>query len=229
MASTTDDELDHEPNDEHDDEALLERWRDGELSAGEILLRRYYEPVQRFFLNKCSIAEVADMVQETFAACVEARDRVQRKGRFRSYLFAVAYNVFCGHLRQRYRAGTEVDLDQTSVRALTSSPSSVLAQRREQRLLLEALRAIPLKYQVTLELHYWEQLSTNDIAEVLAVPAGTIRTRLGRARDALEAAMGRLALSPEELDSTLTNLEQWAEACREAISVPVPGPGAPPG
>ncbi len=208
-------------NDERDDDALLDRWRAGDTRAGEILLRRYYDSVQRFFLNKCTIAEVADLVQETFTACVEARDRVQRKGRFRSYLFAVAHNVFCGHLRKRYRAGTEVDIDETSVQAITKSPSSVLAQRREQRLLLEALRAIPLKYQVTLELHYWEQLTTSDIAEILAIPAGTVRTRLGRARDVLEAAMSRLAHSPDELNSTLTNLEQWAEQCRQAISSPM--------
>lgn len=199
------------------DDVLLHRWRGGDKSAGEVLLQRYYGQVTRFFLNKCGIGDVADLVQETFAACVEARERL-REGRFRSYLFTVAYNVFCRHLRQRYRAGGDIDLEQVTVRSVAKSPSSVLTQRREQRLLLEALRAIPVNYQVALELYYWEQLSTSDIGAILNVPAGTVRTRLVRARDALEAAMSQLTLSPEELASTLTDLDKWATQCRQAIA-----------
>ena len=205
----------HEPT----DDVLLERWRGGEREAGNVLVQRYYKHIQGFFINKCGIKDVADLVQETFAACVAGRDRLQHDGRFRSYLFSVAYNVFCKHLRHRYRSGTEFDLEQVSLRALTRSPSSVLTRRREQRLLLEALRAIPVTYQVTLELHYWEQLSTSEIAGVLQIPPGTVRSRLGRARDALHAAMSKLAMSPEELHSTLTNLEQWAEQCRNEIGI----------
>lgn len=205
-------------NHELTDDVLLTHWRDGDKGAGQELLQRHYNQVTRFFLNKCSIGDVADLVQETFAACVEARDRVRGDGKFRSYLFAVAYNVFCRHLRQKYRTGETIDLERASVRSLGKSPSSVLTQRREQRLLLEALRSISINYQVTLELHYWEQLSTSDIGAVLDIPAGTVRTRLVRARDALEAAMNQLALSPEELRSTLTDLDGWAARCRQAIA-----------
>lgn len=211
-------------NRELSDGTLLERWRAGEVSAGQVLLQRYYNQVRRFFLNKCGIAEVADLVQETFTACVEGRDRVQGD-KFRSYLFAVAYNVFCRHLRKRYRAGDEIDFEIASVRSFTESPSSVLTRRREQRLLLEGLRAIPVNYQVVLELHYWEQLTTTEIGEALNASPGTVRTRLVRARHALEAEMGRLALSPDELASTLTNLDKWAEQCRQAIAQPPMTPG----
>lgn len=200
------------------DNALLERWRAGDKRAGERLLQRYYGQITRFFLNKCGIGDVADLVQETFAACVEARERIRHDGKFRSYLFTVAYNVFCGHLRRRYREGGAIDFETTAIRAFTSSPSSILTARREQRLLLEGLRAIPVNYQVTLELHYWEQMSTSEISAVLDVPPGTVRTRLVRARDALEAAMSRLALSPDELRSTVTDLDSWARQCRQAMA-----------
>ncbi|HWN68565.1 MAG TPA: sigma factor-like helix-turn-helix DNA-binding protein, partial [Haliangium sp.] len=81
----------------------------------------------------------------------------------------------------------------------------------------EALRGIPVDYQVILELHYWEQMNTEDMAEALALPVGTVRSRLRRARELLEQAMGRLAESPGELQSTLTRLDDWAERCRQEM------------
>ena len=207
-----------ESAEESADRDLIARWQQGERQAGEMLVRRYYVQIERFFLNKVGARHVADLVQETFAACVAGIDRLQNHSRFRSYLFAVAYNKFCVHLRRRYRVDDRTDLDRVSIRDMSRSPTSALAKRRELRLLLEALRAIPVRYQVTLELHYWEQLKTADIAEVLEIPVGTVRSRLRRARHALEAAISRLALSPHELASTMTNLDQWAEQCRSEIA-----------
>ncbi|WP_275943097.1 sigma-70 family RNA polymerase sigma factor [Pseudenhygromyxa sp. WMMC2535] len=108
-------------------------------------------------------------------------------------------------------------MDLVSVYDLDPGPSSVIAERQEQRLLLEGLRAISVNYQVVLELHYWEQLSTKEIAAVLGVPAGTVRSRLQRAREALEAAIGALSRSPAMLESTLTRLDDWAQHCAHAM------------
>jgi RNA polymerase sigma-70 factor, ECF subfamily len=199
-----------------DDVVLLKGWRRGDAAAGEELFERYYDLVERFFLNKLS-GDVQDLVQETFIACVEARDRVQDSSRFRSYLFSIAYNVLRGHLRKLYRGGHQLDLDEMSIQQVAPGPGTQLGERREQRLLLEALRAIPVDYQVILELHYWEQLTTEDMAEVLKMPVGTARSRLIRARKLLEEAMSRLAGSPVELESTMTRLDDWAERCRLAM------------
>jgi RNA polymerase sigma-70 factor, ECF subfamily len=142
---------------------------------------------------------------------------VQDSSRFRSYLFSIAYNVLRGHLRKLYRGGHQLDLDEMSIQQVAPGPGTQLGERREQRLLLEALRAIPVDYQVILELHYWEQLTTEDMAEVLKMPVGTARSRLIRARKLLEEAMSRLAGSPVELESTMTRLDDWAERCRLAM------------
>jgi RNA polymerase sigma-70 factor (ECF subfamily) len=194
------------------DAALLDAWRSGDSLAGEQLVRRHYEAVERFFMNKVTLAAVPDLVQETFLACVEARDRIRDSTRLRHYLLTIAYRVFYAHLRQRYR--TPEALDQLTLASIDDSPSSLLVQRQEQRLLLEGLRAISLKYQIVLELHYWEQLTTNAIAEILGIPSSTARTRLRRARDELVAAMSARARSPELLESTLTRLDDWVERCR---------------
>ena len=203
---------------EVDDAILLERWHQGDVDAGEELFERYYELVERFFLNKIT-GDIQDLVQETFTACVEGRARLRDNARFRSYLFSIAYNVLRGHLRKLYRDGGQLDLDDVSVQQVAPGPGTQLGDQREQRLLLEALRNIPIDYQVILELHYWEQMTTEEMAEVLSRPVGTVRSRLRRARELLEAAMSRLASSPEALQSTLTRIDDWAERCRLAMQL----------
>jgi RNA polymerase sigma-70 factor (ECF subfamily) len=210
--------------DSRTDGDLLDAWRCGDASAGEVLFVRHFATVGRFFRNKVAADRVADLIQETFTAAVEGRDRILDSSRFRAYLLSIAYYVFCKYLRDSYRRIPNVDLDEISVDALGPTPSVLLAKHQEQRLLLEGLRAIAVNYQVVLELHYWEGLTTSQIAEVLGVPNGTVRSRLQRARDALEAAMASIARSPEVLESTLTRLEDWARRCSEELRVsPAPG------
>jgi RNA polymerase sigma-70 factor (ECF subfamily) len=205
-----------EPGDEPSDGALLERWRAGDTASGEALFERYYDMVERFFLNKVS-SNVQDLVQETFIRCVESRDRIRDNDRFRVYMFGIAYNVLSGHLRERYRGDRAIDFNEDSVHDLAPGPGSVVAQRREHRLLIEALRNIPVDDQVLLELHYWEQLTTHQMAEVLGIPVGTARGQLQRARSKLEEVMQRLAESPQDLSSTLARLDDWAAECRQRL------------
>jgi RNA polymerase sigma-70 factor, ECF subfamily len=201
---------------EPDDGELLERWRAGDTASGEELFERYYQMVERFFLNKVNTG-IQDLVQETFIRCVESRERIRDNNRFRSFMFSIAYHVLNAHLRERYRAGGAIDCGEVSLLDLAPGPSSLVGQRREHRLLIEGLRNIPIDDQVLLELHYWEQLKTEQIAEVLAIPLGTARGRLQRARTRLEAAMQRLAESPQALAATLTRLDDWAAECRKRM------------
>lgn len=151
-------------------------------------------------------------------ACVAARDRVVDDSKFRPYLFSIAYNVLNRYLRQRYRGGPEVDLDQISVCDMGMGPSSLVAKHQQERLLLEALRNIPVSYQVILELYYWESMRAPRIAVVLGMPEGTVRSRLRRARELLEEAMARFAKSPGELEETLSHLDDWASQLRAGMA-----------
>lgn len=199
------------------DATLLARWRDGDNTAGKQLFERYYAAVIRFFRNKVQ-GDVADLVQDTFAGCIAGRDRLRDDGSFRPYLFSVAYNVLRDHLRARYRDRDAIELAEVSVQELSPGPSSIVARRREQRLLLQALREIPIEHQAVLELRYWEGFKSIEIAEFLGIPHGTARSRLRRARELLETALVRLAPSAAALESTRQDLDGWAERCRELMA-----------
>jgi len=187
------------------DTELLSAWRDGDRDAGDELLRRYFDAVCRFFRGKLG-DDVEDLIQRTFLDCVESRDRVREDG-FRAYLFTVARNRLFDHLRAAQRRPERVDISLRSVEDLGTSPSTKLARTEHERLLIRALRSIPLDYQIALELAYWEQLSGREIAVVLGIAENTVRSRMSRAREALRAKLEQLAASPELSDSTLQSFD----------------------
>jgi RNA polymerase sigma-70 factor (ECF subfamily) len=204
---------------------LFDAWvRGDKRSAGE-LFERHFDAVDRFFRNK--VENHDDLVQQTFTACLEGRDRFRRNSSFRTYLFAIAHNV----LRMHYRSLRRDRLEFTEVSAhdLAPGPSSMFRAAREQQLLLEALRQIPLDYQIVLELYYWEELSGSTIAEIIEMPENTVRSRIRKGKQLLEKKMRVLARNPEEFESTVGDLEAWARSIHGvAIDDVPPDDGTPP-
>lgn len=202
-----------------EEQALVDAWRAGDRQAGFRLFERYYDAVARFFHHKVPEAS-ADLIQRTFLGCVESLPNYRGHASFRSYLFAIAYRQLCRHLRDHGRERARLDFASVSVEDLRPSPSAAIGEREERRLLAVALRRIPLECQVVLELHYWEQMKTAEIAEALEIPPGTARTRLMRARQLLRAKMSEISRSPELAESTMAGLERWAEELRARAREP---------
>jgi len=198
-----------------DDTTLLTRWRAGDAQAGGALVRRHLPALERFFRGKVGAGELADLVQQALTACVRARDRVPEGLPFRAYLLGIARNVLLHDLRRRGRKPEPdalADGDGALAGPSEQSPSRLVAARDERRLLLRALRGLPYDLQWLIELHYWEDLRQDDVAVVLGVPPGTIKSRLSRARRLLRARIEALADDPELRGSTLDGLDRWARA-----------------
>lgn len=199
------------------DSDLIRAWRAGDRQSGSVLFERHFDSIRRFFRNKVDHG-VEDLVQRTFVACLEGRDRFREESSFRTYLFAIAHNLLREHFRRQRRATEELDLERVSIVDLGASPSSLLAARAEEKLLLHGLRQLPIASQVILELYYWEQLTGAELGLFLGVPEDTARSRLRRAKNQLEAAIERLASTPADLESTLAGLDRWAANVRAQLA-----------
>ncbi|MEM9460781.1 MAG: sigma-70 family RNA polymerase sigma factor [Myxococcota bacterium] len=187
---------------------LLVAWREGDKEAGSALFQRHFKAIRRFFRNKVDAAEVEDLIQRTFLACVESRDRFRGDSSFRTYLYVVARNELFGHIRKRARDGVKAGLDLTvrSLHDLGLSPSKAMAKQQEHALVLEALRRISVQQQVLLELYYWERVPGPELAQILDVAPTTVRTRLHRAREALRKQMEQLTAEgglPADLEASV--------------------------
>lgn len=198
-----------------DDGELLQAWRAGDRSSGERLVARHFRTVYGFFRNKLD-AEVEDLVQRTFLRCLEARDAFRGESSFRTYLLAIARNELYGHFRGR---GVQLDPQATSLAVIDTGtrPSAIVDRKREHRLLVRALRILPLDDQILLELHYFEELPGSELAVVFAAPEGTIRTRLRKARALLEKAVLDLEAAGEGVRATTEDIDRWALSLREVI------------
>ena len=190
---------------------LFDAWVKGSRRAAASLFERHFDAIDRFFRNKV-LEGHEDLVQQTFAACIEGRDRFRRDSSFRTYLFAIAHNVLRAHFRSRRRDNQHIAFTEVSACDFAPGPSTMFRARREQQLLLEALRQIPLDYQILLELYYWEELSGSAIAEIVELPENTVRSRIRKGKQLLEKKMKVLARNADELKNTLEDLEQWARS-----------------
>ncbi len=204
-------------NDTDIDLGLLEAWRRGDEEAGTTLVQRHFDALYRFFAMRLDDG-VADLVQRTFMAAVEARDRIPSDA-VRRYLFGIAHKQLLMEIRRRSRQRDVPGSVEVVAASTGASPSHVVLRRQEQRLLVDALRRLPLDMQIALQLYYWEELGTAEIGEVLGIPAGTVKSRLFRARATLEEALAAAEAPPEVVSSTLTGLETWVRSVRAAFSL----------
>lgn len=204
---------------ERDDMDLLRAWRRGDRVAGTELFRRHFASVFLFFRNKLSDG-IDDIVQQTFLGCVEAGDRLDDVRSFKAYLFGIARNQLLRRLATAAGRRRE-DLANVTVRELTG-PSKALAKHDEQRVLLEALRTLPLDLQIAVELFYWEQLSLLEIAAVMEIPEGTVKSRLHRAKQLLRKQIETIDAGEAVLRSTLRDLDDWARSLRGMLAEKTP-------
>ena len=199
------------------DADLLAAWSAGDRAAGGALFERHFESLYRFFRSKAP-EHSEELVQRTFKACLEKRETLGELASFHAFLYGVARFELLRLFRRKHKAARETDLGRLSICDLDPSPSRIAADKQEHRLLLEALRRIPIDFQIVLELHYWEELSTAEVADALGIPQGTVKTRIRRARTLVAEAIATLTSDPVLLESTTSGFEGWVVDVRALFS-----------
>lgn len=199
---------------EDPDRSLYEAWRGGDNRAGHELFKRHFDGITGFIRRNVSDGSAEDIVQETWLQCQRSLEKFPEKSTFRAYLYGIARNVLYEHLRKRHRRERLQDLLDRTLEELGVSPLIMLAERQEVVLFAHALRRISLEMQILFQLHFWEKLSAPALAEIYDIPEGTVRSRIRRAKELVGEKITELANSPEELASTLSGFDTWAERVR---------------
>lgn len=197
------------------DTELFDRWVAGDRTAGGRLISRHFQTLHKFFRTKVG-GELEDLIQRTFLACVEAKQRFRRDSTFRAFLLGLARIELLNHYRRMGRPGAKIDASVTAAHDLRTSASRLMVRHEEQRLLLEALRRIPIDLQIVVELSYWEKMTSRELGEVLEIPAPTVRSRLRRAKEELQVQIAEVAKNPEVGERLLTDIDRWASSLRRA-------------
>lgn len=176
-----------------DDEELIERFQNGELYAFELIVQRYKEPLTNFiyyYLGNRLDAE--DVVQETFIRLYKKKEMYRKVAKFSTWIYTIASNLAKTELRKRKRKrvlslskiGYE-DKDFEIPDSL-SQPDKIVENNMEMKFIKGEIDKLPARFKEVVILRDIEQLSYEEISDILKIPIGTVKSRVNRGRSRLQ-------------------------------------------
>lgn len=179
--------MDHRSSEWSDDTALARACASGDASARLQAFHEFYPNLLRFFASKVRDHCVEELIHRTFLRLFErCFADYKGQGRLVSFVLGVAHRCMLEFIREDRRAELRSDPGSERVDSIQPSPSQVTAQRQRQRLLRSIMRTLPPELQTCLETYYWNDQTTDEVAEALGLPVGTVRARLRRGRELLK-------------------------------------------
>jgi len=180
------------------DHGLLEAARTGDEAAFAELVRRYRNQITNYVYRMTNDYDLAvDLAQDTFMRVFRAADRYQTSYAFSTYIYRIATNLAISELRRRKRrrlvslsgffqdrerAGETLELDPADVRPLQDV---TLVSEERRAAVARAIATLPDKYRAPLVLRDIEERSYEEIAGILELSEGTVKSRISRARSFL--------------------------------------------
>ncbi len=148
-------------------------------------------------------ANAQDLVQETYVRAMGAFHRLREESNVKAWLITILRNLWLNELRQRRRRPqpVEADGDTHVVEGLKSDwrdAHQILETEENTRRIRSAIERLPPEFREILVLREFEGLSYREIAEVLNCPAGTVMSRLGRARAKLKSLLTEMSNRPHQ-------------------------------
>lgn len=161
------------------DELLAIRCQLGERAAFDELIERWHQPLWRYVRRLADGDDAAaDTMQDVWLRVLRAMPRLRDPARLRAWLFGIARRAVMDRLRRRYAEPESVPVEEADVADLHAGADL----GEDVALMHEALERMPLVEREVLVLFYLEELTLDQLAEVLAIPVGTVKSRLFRAR-----------------------------------------------
>jgi RNA polymerase sigma-70 factor (ECF subfamily) len=181
------------------DRQLVERARDGDKRAFDLLVQKYHRRLMRLLSRMVrNQEEVEDIAQETFIKAYRALPQFRGDAAFYTWLYRIGVNTARNYLSSRGRSMPTIsdqavnDDDEPDERLVAqdiNTPESMLLSKQVAIAVNEAIDALPEELRTAITLREMEGLSYEEIAEMMACPIGTVRSRIFRAREAIAAKL----------------------------------------
>jgi RNA polymerase sigma-70 factor (ECF subfamily) len=176
------------------DDKLVKRAKKGDSRAFDLVVLKYQGRVAQLVSRYVSnAAEVEDVTQEAFIKAYRALPKFRGDSAFYTWLYRIAANAAKNHLvALSRRPTTDLALDDSESYEVpgrlkdNESPDEVIMGQQLEAVISQAIDVLPLELKAALTLREFEGLSYDEIAEVLECPIGTVRSRIFRAREAID-------------------------------------------
>ena len=177
---------------QHTDEQLMSRAAAGSDAAFEELYRRYARRLKGFFFMQLGGNEelAADYTHDVFLRAYEARSRYLEGRSVSTWLFTIAYNLCRNHYRNNaYEAQLLASLD---AEPISEQPIEVqLDAAALDQALEQVLSELPAPLHQLFSLHYQEELTIPQVAEIIGIPEGTVKSRLHKTMNIIRKKLKR--------------------------------------
>lgn len=193
------------------DQQLVERAQQGDNRAFDLLVKKYQHKIigliGRYVHDH---AEVHDVAQEAFIKAYRALGKFRAESAFYTWMYRIAINTAKNHLVSRGRRppGSDLDIvdaeiiDQSGRLSDIETPEAAMARDQLKAAVFEAIESLPEDLRTAITLREFDGLSYEDIANVMDCPVGTVRSRIFRAREAVDKHIQPLLASSHTADMT---------------------------
>jgi RNA polymerase sigma-70 factor (ECF subfamily) len=179
------------------DEQLVQLAQEGQTQAFDLLFRKYQYKTIQLVGRMVGEADAPDVAQEAFIKAYRALPGFRGQSAFYTWLYRIAVNTAKNHLVSRARRPTNQDIDVADAEQFghterlsdVSTPESNLLAEEIRDELTVAIQALPSDLRQAIVLRELEGLSYEEIAEAMDCPIGTVRSRIFRARESIDAVV----------------------------------------
>lgn len=171
------------------EEEIILKAKDGDVSAFEMIVEQYKDYVYRIafsVINDHHLAE--DISQESFIKVYRSLNRFDSRSSFSTWLYRITYNTALDEIRKR-KKDQVCSLDEMSDHEFSDGVQSTeteVIKKEELIKLEEALKSLPDKQRILIELFYRREMSLSEISEITGMNIGTIKSSMNRAKEKIK-------------------------------------------
>ncbi|MDO4698565.1 MAG: RNA polymerase sigma factor RpoE [Pasteurellaceae bacterium] len=177
------------------DQALVERAQQGDKKAFNLLVVRYQNRVAGLLTRYVARDDIPDIVQESFIKAYRSLNSFRGESAFYTWLYRIAVNIAKNHLTALGRRPPKEDILAEDAESYDSgvqlreadTPENLVLSEELKRIVFDTIENLPDELKTAITLREIEGLSYEEIADVMQCPVGTVRSRIFRAREAIDA------------------------------------------
>lgn len=178
------------------DEDLIERFQQGDVYAYDLIVKRYKEPLLNFVYRFIgNIEEAEDIVQETFLRVYRKKHAYRRIAKFSTWIYTIAGNLSRTELRRRRRrklfSVSDMGFDEKDYEISDEefNPEDNTEGILQGELIQKEIENLSPKFREVILLRDVQELSYEEISQIIKVPIGTVKSRVNRARTRLQSRL----------------------------------------
>ena len=168
---------------EGDDSHLVQQSLQGDTQSFRLLYRRHEKRVRTILYQLCDVSVLDDLVQDVFLRAWRGLPKFRQTAKFSTWLYRIAWNVASDYRQTAAKRRTQ--LQELTKQAPTRQESPDVMHLHYQDLVQRGLNELSAAHWTVLVLHDLEEVPQKDIAEILEIPVGTVKSRLFHARAAV--------------------------------------------